>query len=110
MTGEQLTIEHAIAQGDCGMARSNDRATRVDPEFNARTRQAILAHLGAAGPTSGEVLTDVAKAHGARPHDDRAFGAVFKALSRAGQIRTVGYCARTRGHGTSGGRIWSICQ
>lgn len=106
----QLTIEHAIAAGQHGMAISMAKAQEVDPLFSEKAKAAILAHLRVVGSASGEVLTDVARAHGARPHDDRAFGGVFQSLSRAGLIRTVGYCARTKGHGTAGGRIWGICH
>jgi hypothetical protein len=106
----QLTIEHAIEAGQHGMAISLAKAQGSDPEFSAKAKEAILAHLRVVGSASGEVLTDVARAHGAKPHDDRAFGGVFQALSRAGLIRTVGYCNRTKGHGTAGGRVWGICH
>jgi hypothetical protein len=107
---QQLTIEDAIAAAEQGMGRSNARASAADPEFNAKARAAILAHLGVVGPCSGEVLTDVARSHGARPRDDRAFGHVFKSLSREGLIRTVGFCLRTKGHATAGGRVWALNQ
>jgi hypothetical protein len=58
------------------------------------------------GPTSGEDLVEKLKTRGFVGHDDRCFGAVFGTLSRRKQIRCVGYCARKRGHGTAGGRIW----
>ena len=84
------------------------KAKRIDPEFAYKAEQAILWHLRIVGQASGEVLTDVAIAHGARPHDARAFGPVFKAMARRGLIRTVGYCLRTKGHATAGGRIWGL--
>jgi hypothetical protein len=40
------------------------------------------------------------------PHDARAFGAVFLKLKRMGQIEEAGFVARTKGHGTAGGRLW----
>jgi hypothetical protein len=40
------------------------------------------------------------------PHDARAFGAVIGTLARRGQIEAVGFVARAKGHGTSGGRLW----
>ncbi len=104
----QLTIDDAIAAGDHGMAVCAQKAERVAPAFTEKAAEAILQHLQAVRQCSGEVLTDVARAHGAVPHDDRAFGAVFKSLARRGLIRHVGYCQRTKGHGTSGGRIWGI--
>lgn len=84
------------------------KAQRSDPEFSAKAEAAILAHLRVVGQASGEVLTDIAIASGARPHDARAFGGVFQSMSRRGLIRTVGFCLRSKGHGTAGGRIWGI--
>jgi hypothetical protein len=106
----QLTIDDALAAGEVAMTACVDKAQRKDPEFSRKAEEAILAHLRAVGHCSGEVLTDVARAHGAVPHDDRAFGAVFMSLARRSRIRTVGFCARTKGHGTSGGRIWGLVQ
>lgn len=91
------------------MAQSLAAAERVMPDFKSTAEEAILAHLRAAGPTSGEVLTDVAKAHGARCRDDRAFGSVYQSLARRNLIRCVGFCVRTKGHATAGGRVWSLC-
>jgi hypothetical protein len=106
----QLAIDFqaARAQGEIAAGRCIVKAERNDPEFSAKAEQAILDHLRVVGQASGEVLTDVAIAHGARPHDARAFGAVFKSLARRGLIRTVGYCMRSKGHGTAGGRVWGI--
>jgi hypothetical protein len=106
----QLTIEDAIAAGDDGMSRCLDKAVKRDSEFTEKATAAIVAHLQVVKECSGEVLTDVARAKGAVPHDDRAFGAVFKSLARRGVIRHVGFCLRTKGHGTAGGRIWGIAQ
>lgn len=71
-------------------------------------RKFILGWLVRFGPQPGETLTDEAKKHGFRPHDDRAFGAVYSALVRRGEIRCVGSCPREKGHSTAGGRIWSV--
>jgi hypothetical protein len=46
--------------------------------------------------------------HGYRPHDQRAFGPVYAGLARRGAIKCLGFCERQKGHGTSGGRIWSL--
>ncbi|MBX3653225.1 MAG: hypothetical protein KF686_03510 [Ramlibacter sp.] len=111
MTQQALDFLNARADGAEAAGRCADKAERVeDPEFRQKARAAILEHLRVVREASGEVLTDVAVAKGARCHDTRAFGAVFAKLARDGMIRTVGYCARTRGHGTSGGRIWALCQ
>ena len=58
------------------------------------------------GPSGGESIVNALKHFGFEAHDDRAYGAVFSALSRRKLIRCVGYCARAKGHGTAGGRIW----
>jgi hypothetical protein len=29
-------------------------------------------------------------------------------MAREGKIEKVGYCARTKGHGTSGGNLWRL--
>ena len=61
---------------------------------------------GAKNATPGEELVRAAKDAGIVPHDDRAFGAAFQVAIRDGVIRPVGFCARTRGHGTAGGRLY----
>lgn len=104
----QLRIEDAIAAGDTAMARCLDRAQRTDPSFSERAAEAMVAHLRVVRQASGEDLTNIARAKGAVPPDDRAFGPVFKSLARRGLIQHVGFCLRTKGHGTAGGRIWGI--
>lgn len=84
-----------------------DKAERVAEFDSAGAAKFILGWLVRHGPQSGETLTDAAKQHGYRPHDDRAFGAVYGALVRRHQIRQVGTCERTKGHGTAGGRVWA---
>jgi hypothetical protein len=87
-----------------------EKASRV-ADFDATgAGKFILGWLHRHGPTSGEKLTAAATEHGFRAHDSRAFGPVYAALSRKGLIRCVGYCARERGHGTAGGRIWAAQQ
>jgi hypothetical protein len=108
MNGQQLSIDDAIQAGNHGMSVCLNKAEEGDPKFSEKASEAIVAHLRVVGQCSGEVLTDVARAKGAVPHDDRAFGAVFKSLARRGLIRHVGFCLRTKGHGTAGGRIWGI--
>lgn len=68
----------------------------------------VVGHLARHGQQSGELIVDAAVAHGFRPLDTRAFGSVFASLVRKGQIRCVGYCDRQKGHGTAGGRVWSL--
>lgn len=111
----QLTIEHAMAKeaGREAAMHSLDKAQRANPEFTDRARKAILKHLEQ-GPCSGEVLTDICKAQGIRPvKDDRAFGGVFMSLAneKNPQIRCIrSDLPRARGHGTSGGKLWTLCK
>ena len=67
-----------------------------------------MDYLSIYGPTAGEVLTLACKTYGIVPPDDRAFGAVYLGLARAGQIKKVGTVPRMRGHKTAGGNVWSL--
>lgn len=87
-------------------ARCAAKAERVSDFDIERAADFILRALLKNGATPGEVLTDLARAAGFVPHDDRAFGQVFKRLAGRGNIRCVGYCERRKGHGTAGGRVW----
>ena len=108
---DQLSIEFDVREaGRTASEACTAKALRSDPAFTEKAAAAILAHLRVVGQASGEVLTDVAMAHGARPHDARAFGSVFSGLARKNQIRTVGFCMRDKGHGTAGGRIWGLVR
>lgn len=103
-----MNLQQAQAAGQVGMQMSLLSAVDRDPQFAEKAKTAILRHLRDNGATAGEDLVAVARAHGARPSDDRAFGSIFQSLSRKGQIRTVGFCLRTKGHGTAGGRVWAL--
>lgn len=70
----------------------------------------VLRYLGVHGATSGEDITDACKAAGIVPHNDRAFGPVFMALSRKNFIEKCGTAARRKGHGTSGATIWRLYE
>lgn len=107
----QMSIDFdAREAGRTASEACTSKAQRADPTFVQKAQEAILAHLRVVGQASGEVLTDVAIAHGARCHDQRAFGGVFAGLARKNQIRTVGFCMREKGHGTAGGRIWGLVR
>jgi hypothetical protein len=93
-----------------GMARVAASAERTSPDFAAHARAFVLEYLARHGAASGEAVTNACKLAGIRPHDDRAFGPVYFALVRAGLIRKVGACLRTKGHGTSGGNIWALTE
>lgn len=105
----QMTLDDALKAGNTGMAISMERATAADPQFAEKAKAAILAHLRVVGQCSGEVLTDVAKAHGAvPPNGDRAFGAVYKSLLAARRVQIVGYAPRTKGHGSVGAKVYAL--
>lgn len=109
--GNQLSIEFdAKEAGRTASEACTAKALRSDPTFVKTAQDAILAHLRVVGQASGEVLTDIAIASGARCHDARAFGTVFSGLARKNLIRTVGFCIREKGHGTAGGRIWGLVR
>jgi hypothetical protein len=105
-------MRQAQEAGQHGMQISIEAAEKRDPLFREKAESAILRHLQASPEMQcdGETLVDVAKAHGAVPHSDRAFGAVFQSLARRGLIRTVGFGLRRKGNGTAGARIWGLCQ
>ena len=102
----QLSLPLAQRLGDHARQRTQIRAENADPGFTHRAGEFISSYLRQHGPLPGELLTDVAKASGIRPPDDRAFGAVFKMLANRGAIRQAGWCERRKGHGTGGGRVW----
>ena len=107
----QIAIDFASARADgdrmAGLCLDKAEEGGFDTEG---ARDFVLRHLARHGDMSGEALTEAARDAGFIPHDDRAFGAVFGSLSRRGLIRCAGFCARKRGHGTAGGRIWSVVR
>lgn len=89
------------------MAISLQAAQSRDPQFKPKAEAAILRHLEASGPTPGEFLVEIARAY-APCRDGRAFGAIFKSLAKRGLIVCLrSDLPRTRGNGTSGGRLWA---
>ncbi len=104
-----LNLEAARELGEQAAQACLAKAHRADPLFSQRAATAILNHLKAVRIASGEELTEIAIAHGARPPDSRAFGGVFKMLRHRGLIECVrADLPRKSGHGTSGGKLWSI--
>jgi len=88
-----------------------DRVSRNAGEsFKVRAINFVVRFLGENGATAGEDITDAAKKAGIIPHDDRAFGPVYMKLYNQGHIVPVGDIARRKGHGTHGGRIWSLAN
>jgi hypothetical protein len=99
-----------IAARDEALACVAANAEESFPDFSERACAFVLGYLAERGPSSGEAITDACKRAGIRPHDDRAFGAVYMRLSRRGLIRKQGLCVRTKGHGTAGGHIWGLAS
>lgn len=86
------------------------KAERVSDFDREGAMKFVHGYLVRHGQQPGEALVNAAKAHGYRPHDDRAFGSVFATLVKRGLIRHMGYCERVKGHGTAGGRIWGAAR
>lgn len=90
--------------------RAEAKAAEQVPGFTERALEHIRSVAQALGPDSqvrGEDIVNGAKVAGIRPHDDRAFGAVFQKAIREGLIVPVGFAPRTKGHGTAGGRVYA---
>lgn len=98
--------------GEQQMQLSFDAATSADPSFGARAYAFIVAYVreqaATLGSVPGEQVTLAAQAVGiGADRDGRAFGAVFAKAIRTGDIRQVGWCARVKGHGCGGGRLYA---
>ena len=104
----ELELNPARERGRRAADRCAEKAARVSTFDVDAAQNFIKGWLARYGQQSGEDLVDAAVAHGHKPHDGRAFGPVFAGLVRAKVIECVGYCARRRGHGTAGGRIWRL--
>lgn len=103
-------MARAQRAGDRAIALGADKARRIDPTFIERAQAHMLAYLGEHGISSGELLTDSCKLNGIRSSEDRHFGAVTLGLLRKGQIRIVGRCQRSKGHGSDGGKIFGLVR
>lgn len=82
---------------DVLLAAVEAKANADTTGFSLAASRFILRYLDAHGATSGERVTDAAKAAGIQPTDDRHFGPVYLRLARLGVIRKAGYVARTKG-------------
>ena len=113
MTGEQLSIEDAIAAGHEAAERCADAAEKRGFSTEA-ARTFVLRWLAEYGNTAGEDLVEAARKTGRAdliPPDGRAWGAVFLTLQRQHRIRCLrSDLPRKHGHGTSGGRLWALVQ
>jgi hypothetical protein len=110
---ESLPIFAQAKPAAAGQAAAEACAARAErtTAFDAdRARAAVLEVLSDGQARSGEQLVDHCQRLGIVPHDARAFGAVFLKLKRMGLIEEAGFVARTKGHGTSGGRLWRAAR
>lgn len=108
MTAATPSLFDALEARNAAIAVVSANAEQSSPGFAERAEACILAHLAAHGPTPGEDLTDACVAVGIVPHDPRAFGGVYLKLANKKRIVKDGYCARRKGHGTSGGIKWRL--
>ncbi len=107
MTQLSINFDPPRDAGRSAGERCQAKAERVTSFDSAGAAEFVLRELRRGQRClSGETLTDLATEHGYRPHDARAFGPVFASLVRKGLIRCAGYCTRSKGHGTAGGRLW----
>lgn len=91
-------------------AEAGERAAdKAGDEFRERALDFITRYVAAqSAPVPGETVTLAAKAAGIKPiNDDRAFGPVYARAIRENRIRVAGFCARVRGNGTAGGRLYA---
>jgi len=103
----QIALDFSRELGRKAMQRAQVKAENAAPGFTVHAAAYMYAYLVANGPTRGEALTDAAVAAGHAPQELRSFGAVFKRLTKIG-ARVVGTCARRRGHGASGGKVYGV--
>ena len=96
------------AARDAALELVEEHAEEAAPGFAEAAAACALEYLDAHGPATGERLTDVCKAAGIVPHNDKAFGPVYMRLARAGQIVKAGPAPRLKGHLTSGATIWRL--
>jgi hypothetical protein len=92
------------AAGEACLAKA-EKTTTFDA---AAARAAVLELLADGVARSGEQIVDHCESLGLVPHDGRAFGPVFAALSRAKQIEVIGIVSRRKGNGTAGARMWRL--
>jgi len=99
------STQDGAAHGEACLAKA-ERVAGFDRESAMHEILAILTLE--ARPMTGEELVDGCQRRGLVPHDGRAFGPVFKELSRRGLIETVGFAMRRKGRGTAGARVWRV--
>lgn len=110
MTQPVLDFTAATIARDQAIQRVTQHAEDACPDFLERACAHVTAYLATHGPTSSEDLSIHCKTAGIVPHDDRAFGAVYRTLARRGVIVRVGEAVRRRGHLTAGGSVWDLVR
>jgi hypothetical protein len=110
LQGASMQLAIDFNARDRAIERPLRKAQQSDPTFSERAKDCMLKTLAKFVQCSGEFLINECKLAGIVPHDDRAFGAPVNSLLRNHQIRRVGYCARSKGHGTQGGSIYALCE
>ena len=112
-TAQQPTFSQRAATarrfGEQQMQLSLDAATSADPSFGERAYTFIVQYVRQqSSPVPGETVTLAAQRAGiGAGRDARAFGAIYAKAIRNGDIRVVGICARVRGHGSLGGKLYA---
>lgn len=107
----EMPLDAAHAAGMEAAEACLTKAKRV-ADFDAEgAGRFIVSWIVRHGATSGEELVKAANDHGFRGHDNRCFGGVFKRLASTSQIRCIrSDLPRSRGHGTSGGKLWELAR
>mgnify|MGYP007100114622 CR=1 FL=1 len=99
-----MNTQQAYQAGEVGMQRAADKADRAHPDWTKLARAYLYLHAKKHAEFSGEDAVDAFLEAGyVPPPDQRAFGAMFKKLSREGVIsrHPDNKCApRRKGHGT----------
>ena len=85
-------------------------AENSGPDFQDKAYEFCERFFREKGKASSEDATEALIAAGIVPHDKRAMGPVIVKLIGNNVIRFAGNCQRRFGHGTSGGRLYEVCQ
>lgn len=100
----ELDFDSAFAARDSVLAAHET----ANPGFCELAMHFIREYLRTHGKSSGEAIVLAGTEAGIVAKDSRAWGVPFRRLSQAGEIVTVDYAMRLRGHGASGARIWAL--
>lgn len=104
----QMQLDFARSLGERALRRAESNAERREPRFSERAAAYMYSRLVAAGPQSGESLTDACVEAGFDVAETRAYGAAFRLLVDRMGARVVGHCPRRKGHGSSGGKVYGL--